>query len=41
MNPRHPIHILVPEESLFFFSFFDGVMCTYTYKKENGASKNG
>ena len=21
MNPRHPLHILVPEESLFFFLF--------------------
>ena len=33
INPRHPFYILVPGERLLFWGFFDGVISTYTYKK--------
>ena len=37
INPRDPLHILVPGKRLVFFVFvfFDGVMYTYSYKKKN------
>ena len=33
IDPRHPLHILVPGERLVFLGFLYGVMHIHTYKK--------